>query len=69
MNPIMQWLENITAHPKTSVAGFLIACTGIFTVLSQQGITLGHAGTGTYVSLGSSLATMFLGLISKDPSA
>lgn len=63
-----QWLENITAHPKTTAAGVLIAVVTAASVLSGQGISLGHAGTGTYVGLASSLATAFLGLIAKDPS-
>jgi hypothetical protein len=38
-------------------------------VLSQQGITLGNAGTGTIVALIGSLATALLGLLAKDPSS
>jgi hypothetical protein len=35
-------------------------------VMQQQGISLGHVGTGTMVSLGSALATAVLGLLAKD---
>ncbi|WP_420237628.1 hypothetical protein ACOBR2_18825 [Telmatobacter bradus] len=58
---------NIWEHPKTSVAGVLIAVVTVVGVLSQQGITLGNAGTGTVVSLIGALATALLGLLAKDP--
>jgi len=64
MNP----LGNIWQHPRTSVAGLLIAALTIAGVLSQQGITLGHAGTGSVVSLVAALATAFLGLLARDPA-
>ena len=63
MNPI----SNIWNHPKTSAAGLLIAAVTIAGVLSQQGVTLGKAGTGTVVSLAGALATALLGLLAKDP--
>jgi CheY-like chemotaxis protein len=63
MNPI----SNIWNHPKTSTAGVLIAVATIAGVLSQQGISLGNAGTGTVVALISGLATALLGLLAKDP--
>ena len=56
MNPI----SNIWNHPKTSAAGLLIAVVTIGSVLSQQGITLGSAGSGTVVALVSGLATALL---------
>jgi hypothetical protein len=59
-------LERILANPKTSAAGVLIAIVTIAGVLSQQGITLGNAGTGTIVSLVAALATGLLGLLAKD---
>jgi hypothetical protein len=62
-------LSNIWLHPKTTVAGLLIAIVTVASVLSQQGITLGTAGTGTWVGLASALATAFLGLLAKDPDA
>ena len=61
--------SNIWNHPKTTVAGLLIAVASVAGVLSQQGITLGKAGTGTIVTLVSALATALLGLFAKDPEA
>jgi len=65
MNPI----SNIWNHPKTSAAGLLIATVTIASVLSQQGISLGQAGTGTVVTLASALATALLGLLARDPGS
>ncbi len=65
MNPI----TNIWNHPRTSTAGILIGVASIGSVLTQQGITLGKAGSGTVVSLATGLATVLLGLLAKDPSA
>jgi hypothetical protein len=64
MNPI----SNIWNHPKTSAAGLLIAIVTIGGVLSQQGISLGSAGTGSVVSLATGLATALLGLLARDPA-
>jgi hypothetical protein len=58
--------ERIFGHPVTSIIGVLIGISGICGVLSQQGITLGHAGNGTVVALISALAAMLLGLLSKQ---
>jgi hypothetical protein len=55
-------------HPRTSAAGVLIATLTVSGVLSQQGITLGKAGTGSLVSLAGALATAFLGLLARDPA-
>jgi hypothetical protein len=63
----MKLISNIWNHPKTSAAGLMIAIISISGVLSQQGITLGSAGTGTVVALAGSLATALLGLLAKDP--
>jgi hypothetical protein len=63
----MNLITNIWNHPKTSAAGLLIALVSVAGVLSQQGITLGNAGTGTVVSLVTALATALLGLLAKDP--
>jgi hypothetical protein len=60
--------SNIWNHPKTSAAGILIAIVAIAGALSGQGITLGHAGTGTVVELITAVATVLLGLIAKDPA-
>src|SRR5208283_750822 len=65
----MNFIANIWNHPKTSAAGLLIAVASIAGVLSQQGVTLGKAGTGTVVSLASALATALLGLLARDPKA
>ncbi len=64
MNPI----SNIWTSPKTSIAGLLIAIVTIARVLSQQGITLGAAGSGTVITLVSGLATALLGLLARDPA-
>jgi hypothetical protein len=64
----MNLISNIWNHPRTSAAGLLIAAVTIAGVLSQQGITLGAAGTGTVISLVSALATALLGLLAKDPA-
>jgi len=63
----MTSISNIWNHPKTSAAGLLIAVVTIAGVLSQQGITLGSAGSGTVVTLLSGLATALLGLLARDP--
>ena len=63
----MNSFSNTWNHPKTSAAGLLIAIVTVAGVLSQQGITLGKAGTGTIVALVSGLASAFLGLLAKDP--
>jgi hypothetical protein len=65
MNPI----SNIWKHPKTSVAGVLIAIVTVAGVLSRQGITLGTAGSGTVVTLAGAIATALLGLLAHDPVA
>lgn len=60
---------NLWQHPKTSVAGVLIAMVTVAGVLSQQGITLGKAGTGTVVELAGALAAALLGLLARDPDS
>jgi hypothetical protein len=63
----MNLISNIWNHPRTSAAGLLIAAITVAGVLSQQGITLGSAGTGTVISLVTALASALLGLLAKDP--
>jgi len=63
----MNTLSNIWNQPKTSATGLLIALVTMAGVLSQQGINLGKAGTGTVVTLVGALATAMLGLLAKDP--
>lgn len=65
MNPI----ANIWRHPRTSAAGVLISLITVAGVLSQQGITLGHAGSGTVVTLIGALAAALLGLLARDPAS
>jgi hypothetical protein len=65
----MNLISNIWKNPKTSAAGVLIAIVTIAGVLSQQGITLGNAGTGTVIALISAMATGLLGLLARDPEA
>ncbi len=64
----MNSLSNIWNQPKTSAAGLLIATLTVAGVLSQQGINLGHAGSGTVITLVSAIATALLGLVAKDPA-
>jgi hypothetical protein len=65
----MKLFANAMAHPRTSVAGILIGIASVSSVLSQQGITLGKAGTGTVVSLVTAMASTLLGLLARDPGA
>ena len=62
-------LSNIWKHPKTSVVGMMTAITTVGGVLTQHGVTLGHAGTGTVVALIGAIASALLGLLAKDPEA
>jgi hypothetical protein len=54
-------------HPRTSATGVLIAIVSIAGVLSQQGITLGKAGTGSVLGLVTAMASAILGLLARDP--
>lgn len=63
----MDILKNIWQHPKTTIIGLLTFVVITAGVLSQQGITLGTAGTGTVVALAGALAVAFLGALSRDP--
>lgn len=62
-------INNIWNHPKTTIAGLLLAVATVAGVLTTQGVTLGHAGTGTVVALVSGIATALLGLLAKDPGS
>jgi hypothetical protein len=64
----MKIFANAFAHPRTSAAGLLIGVVSVMGVLSQQGITLGKAGTGTVVSMVTGMASALLGLLARDPS-
>jgi hypothetical protein len=65
----MNQFSNLWNHPKTSIAGLLIAVVTVTGVLTQQGISLGSAGTGTIASLMGALASALLGLLAKDPDS
>ena len=65
MNPI----SNVWIHPRTSAARLLIAVITIAGVLSQQGLTLGAAGSGTLVTLVRAIATALLRLLARDPAS
>ncbi|MDR3765286.1 MAG: hypothetical protein P4M01_14455 [Acidobacteriota bacterium] len=58
--------ERFLENPKTTVAGLLLGVTTVLGVLQQQGVSLGHVGTGTVVTLLSALATAGLGVMAKD---
>ena len=60
-------ISNIWVHWKTSAAGVLLAVVTVAGVFSQQGVTLGTAGTGTVVALIAACCTALLGLLAKDP--
>lgn len=62
----MEIISNIWKHPVTTITGVLIAIITICGVLSQHGVTLGNAGTGTVVSLIGALATALLGMFAGD---
>jgi hypothetical protein len=64
----MNSIANIWKHPKTSITGALIAVATVASVLSQQGVAIGHIGAGTAVTLAGSLATALLGLLARDPA-
>ena len=65
----MDLFSNLWKSPKTSISGLLIAVATVAGTLSQQGITLGTAGTGTVVTLIGALATALLGLLAQDPNS
>lgn len=61
--------SNIWQHPKTTILGILTALGTIIPVLSAQGVTLGHIGTGSGLALVSSLAAAIGLAVSKDPGS
>jgi len=65
----MKSIANIWKHPKTSITGVLIAVSTVAGILSQQGVAIGHVGTGTVVTLAGSLAAALLGLLARDPAS
>lgn len=65
----LTWLNNALQHPKTTITGILVGVLTVAPVFSGQGITFGHAGTGTSLALISGLASAVLGLVAKDPNS
>lgn len=65
----MDHFKNIWQHPKTSLAGVLIAAATIAGVLTQQGVSLGSLGNGSVVSLVGGLSAALLGLLARDPAS
>ncbi len=65
----MNLVSNIWLHPRTSASGLLIAVVSVAGVLSQQGIKLGSAGSGSVVTLVSGIAAAILGLMARDPGS
>jgi len=60
-------LANSLAHPKTSIAGVLIAIVTGCAVL--QKVDWSHVTPNVVLGAAGALATAFLGLIAKDPSS
>lgn len=60
---------NFTKHPKTSIIGALTTIGIVAGVFATQGITLGHAGTGTVVGLIAALVPALIGGLMKDPGS
>ena len=59
-------IERVVQHPKTTAAGLLLGLTSVLGVLEQQGVSFGHVGKGSGLSLATGLATALLGLLAKD---
>ena len=64
----MNAFANIWNHPRTTFTGLLIGVASVGSVLSQQGVTIGKAGTSNYVTLATGLATVLLGMLAQDPA-
>lgn len=63
----MNWIQNLWEQPRTTVVGVLLGVVSVAGALSQQGVSLGNAGTGTVVALISGVATALLGILARDP--
>jgi hypothetical protein len=59
-------IDRMVKSPKTTAAGLLLGLTSVLSVLEQQGVSFGHVGKGTGMSLATGLATALLGLLAKD---
>lgn len=64
----MNSISNIWNHPRTSLTGLLIGVVSVGSVLAQQGVTFGSAGTGSYVTVATGVASVLLGLLARDPA-
>ena len=62
-----QLIQNITAHPKTTVLGLLSAAGMVVGLLTSQGVTGGHLGTGTVVGFAGALVAGLTGMVARDP--
>jgi hypothetical protein len=58
--------ERVFLNWKSTVRGTLTVVLVLCGVLSAQGVTLGHAGTGTVVTLIAALALALEGMLRKD---
>lgn len=65
----MNSISNALNHPRTSLTGLLIGVVSVGSVLAQQGVTLGSAGSGSIVTVATGVASVLLGLLARDPSA
>ena len=59
-------IDRMVKSPKTTAAGLLLGLTSVLGVLEQQGVSFGHVGKGSGISLATGLATALLGLLAKD---
>lgn len=65
----MNLISNLWEHPRTTVVGVLLGVVTVAGALSEQGVSLGHAGRGTVVALVSGIATALLGILARDPGS
>ena len=63
---MMGMIDRVVKSPKTTAAGLLLGLTSVLGVLQQQGVSFGHVGQGSGISLATGLATAILGLLAKD---
>ena len=63
----MNFISNIWNSPRTSVAEALIAVVTIAGVLSQQGISLGKAGSAAISAGNCDCHSDAAGLLARDP--
>jgi len=63
---MMNLVDRMISHPRTSAVGVLIGLTTVLGVLQQHGVSWGDVGSGSGISLVSGLAAALLGLLAKD---